>query len=379
MKNPFEYGGVVDQRSFCNRVEELSDLRRTIDNADRLFLYAERRMGKTSLVKHLLRQLPEEAYVAAYVDLWPTDGAGSFAQALAKAVAEARATTADRLLKTARRLFSSLRPSVTFDEHSGAPVLTFGAGVPDDAEPELMEALEAPGKVAAETEQQVIIVFDEFQRIAEYDDDRVERRLRSVVQQQGDVAYLFLGSRKHLIQEMFLSSERPLYRSAAHYPLQPIDEVHWQPFIQERFEDAGKHIPETSVRQLHELTGGHPFYVQHLCHALWERCPEGGSVDADAIDEAVSVLLRRESYAYTTLWESLTLNQRRFMRGLATAAGHVQPFSADFLQHAGVQSPSTAQRVAEALLTRDLIDRENGSFIILDRFLRLWIQRSVQG
>ena len=379
MKNPFEYGGVVDQRSFCNRVEELSDLRRTIDNADRLFLYAERRMGKTSLVKHLLRQLPEEAYVAAYVDLWPTDGAGSFAQALAKAVAEARATTADRLLKTARRLFSSLRPSVTFDEHSGAPVLTFGAGVPDDAEPELMEALEAPGKVAAETEQQVIIVFDEFQRIAEYDDDRVERRLRSVVQQQGDVAYLFLGSRKHLIQEMFLSSERPLYRSAAHYPLQPIDEVHWQPFIQERFEDAGKHIPETSVRQLHELTGGHPFYVQHLCHALWERCPEGESVDAEAIDEAVSVLLRRESYAYTTLWESLTLNQRRFMRGLATAAGHVQPFSADFLQHAGVQSPSTAQRVAEALLTRDLIDRENGSFIILDRFLRLWIQRSVQG
>jgi len=26
-----------------------------------------------------------------------------------------------------------------------------------------------------------------------------------------------------------------------------------------------------------------------------------------------------------------------------------------------------------------LIDRENGSFIILDRFFRLWIQRSVQG
>ena len=98
--------------------------------------------------------------------------------------------------------------------------------MPDDAEPELMEALEATGKMAAETEQQVVIVFDEFQRIAEYVNDRVERRLRSVVQQQGDVAYLFLASRKHLLQEMFLSSERPLYRSAAHYPLQPIEEVH---------------------------------------------------------------------------------------------------------------------------------------------------------
>jgi len=336
-------------------------------------------MGKTSLVKHLLGQLPEEDYITAYVDLWPTDGAGSFAQALAKAVAEVHATTAERLLKTARRLFSSLRPSVTFDEHSGAPVLTFGATLPDDAEPEVMEALEAPGKVASETDRQVAIVFDDFQRIAEYDDDRVERRLRSVVQQQGDVAYLFLGSRKHLIQEMFLSSQRPLYRSAAHYPLQPIGEAHWQPFIRERFEDAGKHIPEKSVRQVYDLTGGHPFYVQHLCHVLWERCLEGGSVDAAAIDEAVDVLLRRESYAYTTLWESLTLNQRRFLRGLATASGNVQPFSADFLKRAGLQSPSTAQRVAEVLLTRDLIDRENGSFIILDRVFRLWIQRSLQG
>ena len=119
-------------------------------------------------------------------------------------------------------------------------------------------------------------------------------------------------------------------------------------------------MPKASVRQLHALTGGHPFYVQHLCHALWERCPEGEAVTGEAIDEGVSVLLRRESYAYTTLWQSLPLNQRRFLRGLATATGPVQPFSADFLQRSGLQSPSTAQRVAEELLTRDMIDRENG-------------------
>ncbi len=138
-------------------------------------------------------------------------------------------------------------------------------------------------------------------------------------------------------------------------------------------------MPKASVRKLHALTSGHPFYVQHLCHALWERCPEGEAVTGEAIDEGVSVLLRRESYAYTTLWQSLPLNQRRFLRGLATATGPVQPFSADFLQRSGLQSPSTAQRVAEELLTRDMIDRENGSLIVLDRFFRLWIQRTAQG
>ena len=242
-----------------------------------------------------------------------------------------------------------------------------------------MEALEAPGKVAADADQRVVIVLDEFQRIAEYGDDHVERRLRSVVQQQRDVAYLFLGSRKHLIQEMFLDAERPLYRSATHYPLQTIGLTHWMPFIQERFRDGGKDIPAPGVEQVYGLTGGHPFYVQHLCHVLWERCVEGDSVDAPAIGEAVRVLLERERYAYTTLWESLTLNQRRFLRGLATASGTVQPYSADFLRHAGLGAASTAQRASGALLSRDVIDRENGSFVITDRFFRLWNRRSLRG
>ncbi len=87
----------------------------------------------------------------------------------------------------------------------------------------------------------------------------------------------------------------------------------------------------------------------------------------------------RERYAYTTLWESLTLNQRRFLRGLATASGTVQPYPADFLRHAGLGAASTAQRASEALLSRDVIDRENGSFVITDRFFRLWIRRSLRG
>ena len=37
----------------------------------------------------------------------------------------------------------------------------------------------------------------------------------------------------------------------------------------------------------------------------------------DEIDKAFDLLLERESYAYTALWESFALNQRRFLLGLA--------------------------------------------------------------
>src|SRR5947209_2762069 len=42
MKNPFQYGGIVEGPAFCNRKKELADLTAAIENSDKLFLYSER-------------------------------------------------------------------------------------------------------------------------------------------------------------------------------------------------------------------------------------------------------------------------------------------------------------------------------------------------
>jgi hypothetical protein len=174
---------------------------------------------------------------------------------------------------------------------------------------------------------------------------------------------------------MFLDESRPLYRSAGHYPLRAIDEKHWIPFVRKRFLDARKGIDDEQIRTICALTEGHPFYTQHICHALWESCEPRKTVTQEMIDVALGVLLDRESYAYTTLWESLALNQRRFLMGLAREPRGVKPFSADFTQRYGLRSASNAQRAVEALLQRDVIDHDNGSFVITDRFFKIWIRQ----
>src|SRR5947209_16784300 len=71
MKDPFQYGGIVEGPAFCNRKKELADLTAAIESGDKLFVYSERRLGKTSLVHAALEALPKSRYAAAYVDLWP--------------------------------------------------------------------------------------------------------------------------------------------------------------------------------------------------------------------------------------------------------------------------------------------------------------------
>jgi len=374
MTNPFRYAGVVGKGAFCNRRQELHDLVRTMENGQQMILYSERRFGKTSLVKLALDKLPQDKYLAIYADLWSTDGEESFIAQMAAAISTGVATTSDRVLHTAKRLFGSFAPAISLDA-SGNPQLTFTMGTQGAKAISLREVLDVPEVQAKRRRRRVVVVMDEFQRILEYGDDRVERTLRSVIQHHQRVSYIFLGSRKHLIRAMFLDQDRPLYRSGAHYPLGPIATKHWQPFIRRRFHRSGREISDELIADICDKTEGHPFYTQHLCHVAWELCGRGKRVTKRMLDEATDLLLERESYAYTALWESFGINQRRFLTGLAHEPRGIKVYGSDFLRRHGLRSPSVAQRVVESLLDRDVIDRDNGSFLISDRFLRLWIRK----
>ncbi len=107
---------------------------------------------------------------------------------------------------------------------------------------------------------------------------------------------------------------------------------------------------------------------------LWELCEAKAAVNLEMLQAAVKVLLDRESYAYTTLWESLTLSPKRFLKGLAAERAGVKVFGGEFVSRHGLSSASNAQRAVQALLAKDIIDRDDGSFLITDRFFRWWIQ-----
>ena len=68
MKNPFQYGSVVRGDDFCNRQKEIKELIRAMENSERLFVYSERRFGKTSMIHRALEKLPKQKFIHAYVD-----------------------------------------------------------------------------------------------------------------------------------------------------------------------------------------------------------------------------------------------------------------------------------------------------------------------
>ena len=57
------------------------------------------------------------------------------------------------------------------DDAEGNPKVTFGVSSERARDPEIEEVLMAPAKIAAHGKKKVAVVFDEVQRILEYEDD----------------------------------------------------------------------------------------------------------------------------------------------------------------------------------------------------------------
>ncbi len=375
MINPFQFGGPIGDDAFCNRRNEIRDLSRTIQNRRKIFIYSERASGKTSLVKYVLDRLPSREYRIVYVDLLATDDEYSFVIATARAFTDSLNTPVEKAIIWAKKFLSHLRPVISIDDE-GKPVIKFEISRSHPSGTDLEAVLSIGEQMYKADKKKVVVVFDEIQQITLYGDDLVERKLRSVIQHHRSVPYIFLGSSKHLVQRMFLDRTRPLYHIAIHYPLPPIAEKDWVPFIRERFMRAEKNISEKQILAICKQTQGHPFYTQHLCHAVWELADAGTTVTDTLIDEAVDLLIRRENTGYFAKWDTLTKNQQRLLKGLAHEGETVKPFDSAFMNKYGIGPASSVQRSVQLLIEKDIIDRENGAFIILDRFLRLWIRKT---
>ena len=96
--------------------------------------------------------------------------------------------------------------------------------------------------------------------------------MRAVFQTQPEVAHVYLGSKRSMMEGLFNDANEPFWRSAKQIELGVIAPEDFAPFIRERFEGTGGGSTGRG-RGVLAITRGHPYATQELCYALWEETP----------------------------------------------------------------------------------------------------------
>src|SRR3954452_13216253 len=273
--NPFRFGALARDEAFTDREREIGELLSDARNGQDVVIFAPRRFGKTSLVDRVAQRLVRDRVLVGQIDLMRAPTKEKLAEKLAETVYDDIAGPLTRAKDFGARIFRGLRitPTMTVDPDTGTLSFAFGAGHhAEDVDATLERLFELVAQVAAERERTALLILDEFQEIIEID-PQLPKLLRSVLQEQAEVAHFSLGSRRHMMERIFNDANEPFWRSAKQLELAVIPPEPFGEFIARRFADTGRKVDPAVVGRALAITGGHPYATQELCYFLWEQTP----------------------------------------------------------------------------------------------------------
>ena len=218
--------------------------------------------------------------------------------------------------------------------------------------------------------RQLMVVFDEFQEIANYKQAGFEKRLRAIIQQHGNISYFFCGSQRHILTEIFTSQNRAFYKLAQSYPLDKIETRHYVPWARKLFLKAGKKIETEIIEEIVFRCENHPMYVQQFFFFLWEE--KARELSIDTVDEIERRILQSSQNEFLNLWDSLTLNQKKTLKLIILTGGR-EMFYANALQAVDLNAGSQVTRSLEKLVGDDIVLKNDG-YKIQDVMFNKWIQ-----
>lgn len=366
--NPFVVRGYAGSDYFCDRVQETKKLLMSLKNDCDVTLIAPRRYGKTGLIHHAFAKLPRD-FVGIYLDIYALKDLAAFTQSFAAAVLGALDTKVESAMKAAGRFFRSCRPTVV-PQPEGLPKFSFDV-VAGTAEATLKDAFD----YLASKERRVVIAIDEFQQVAKFAESGVEALLRSHIQRVPHVRFVFAGSHKHMMEQMFASPNRPFYQSTDFLSLHEIPVDAYRAFAASFFRADGRSFADAAFDDLYARFEGITWYVQAVLNRVWSLGL--GLTDTSVLDMAVESLLDDRADVYHDLLFSQNEGSQLLLKALAAEGAVATPTAGPFVSKHGFRASSSAAFALNDLRSRDLVYETERGWVVYDRLFGRWLARSV--
>lgn len=370
LQNPFVTSGYDSPDYFCDRERETSELIEAIENDRNVTLMAPRRIGKTGLIENAFYRLRKERdYRTIVLDLFSAQNLADFTKMFASAAFKSLESTWEKAFLSATTFLKSCRPTLTVDPSDLSHKFSFDIA-PATADATLGEVF----AYIASRKCRVAVAFDEFQQIAEFPEKGVEAMIRSLVQKAPAVAFVFAGSRQHILREMFTSAKRPFFQSTQKMHLDVIDRAKYHAFASRHFRAAGMNLPEDVFGRLYDRFDGITWYVQVVMNRLYGRHLE--KIDDAAVSAVVDRLVEEESYDYKRWCELLPDGSLRLLRAVAREGVARDLTSAAFVAKYDLRAPSSVSLALDRLLDNEMLYKTDNGYVVYDRLFGLWLGRA---
>ena len=369
--NPFITSGYVSPEYFCDRENETRQLVQNIQGHSHTVLISPRRMGKTGLIEHCFNQeVIKNDYHTFFLDIYSTMNLNDFVFLLGNRICRSLKTKDKQLMEMFVKVVKSIQFTIGFDE-AGMMNGSFGLGDIKDSQKSLEEIFQ----YLEEAKRPCVVAIDEFQQIEKYPEKNVEALLRTYIQHCNNATFIFAGSQRHIIQNMFASASKPFYNSSSMMSLAPIAKEKYVEFAVRMFAIFGKVCAPEYIDNLYDTLEGHTWYMQAVLYLAFYMTDKKCS--PTIINEALIKRVTDNEDVFESMYYGLSERQRSALKAIAAEGKAKQTQSVAFIKKYGLTSASSVQSAIRQLMDKDLVTTEKGSYRVDDRFFGFWLKNQL--
>lgn len=370
--NPFIVTGKIEPQYFCDRIEESARLIKSITNGNNMVIISPRRMGKTGLIQFCYEKSEiKNEYYTFFIDILHTSSLREFTYLLGREIFETLLPRSKKMTTLFIQTLKSISGKFGFDPISGLPAFNIELG--DIERPEY--TLDEIFRYMATADKPCIVAIDEFQQVAKYPEKNIEALLRTHIQKIRNSNFIFAGSERHMMQEMFLSASRPFYHSADILELKAIVPEIYIPFIVRHFEQRNRRIEATNVEKVYSLFKGHTYYIQKTFNEAFADTPIGKECTLDTISQAIANMVAANDTIFREILSNIPEKQKELLYAIAKDGEAERITSAQFIKRHKLSSASSVQSAVKKLLEKDVITEINKIFSVTDKLFAMWINQ----
>lgn len=365
--NPFVFGKVVTGKEYCPREEMERKLAEFAQQGQNVCLLGPRRIGKTSLIVNVAESnFPKNNLI---VDFWGI-----------KKPEEATEVLLSSWLEAEKRR-NRTRMAIEFLRSLSIEISVLGTGVKlsrkeqlaDFAFDSFFQHLDSTSKKSKK-----LIALDEFQSLMELEKmDRFEMlgRLRKSIQHLQHISFIYAGSVRHQMTDIFQDPESPFYQAANILELGPIQpETAFREFLGSHFRDGQREATTSFWKAAESLTSRNPSDLQRLCSAVWDTTSPHTVLTDQNLEPAIQRVFQHENDYYLRTIRACTAIQKKCLIGIAKLGGE-SPTSSDFLQFVDSQNGSTVLKALSSFQRDMILWKNEEGFQFVNPFFREWLKR----
>ena len=370
--NPFSVKEYKGKNYFCDREAELEKILTNIKNGIDTTLVSPRRMGKTGLIYRLFEQINETGDVETiYVDIYPARSLSDFVKLLAEAIL-VKFPEKTSIGKLFIEFIKGFKPLLGYDVLTGEPQIQIS--YQSDQEKEY--TLQGLFRFLDMQDTKIVLAIDEFQQITDFPEKNIEALLRTYTQQLENIRFIFCGSRKSMMIDLFSNAKRPFYASTQYLVLDKIDLASYKAFITGKFTENDIRIEDDAVDYILSWTRQHTFYTQSVCNRIYSM--DEKVVSIQLVKRACNELLKRSEAVFFQFRQLLTPGQWNFLIAVAKEGEVTQLTAQKFIASYEIGTPANARRISRSLIDKELIletaNKKGSKYQVYDVFLSRWLE-----